>query len=255
MKQNLIAVIFILLLISCTNRNSDTITQISTIDAIITGVYDGETKISELQKFGDTGIGTFNHLDGEMIMLDGKIHQIKSDGNVYDPPGNVKTPFACVTQFGEDFSFNISSTKTFNDIERIIDSLISGKNLFYAVKIKGDFSFMKTRSVPSQNKPYKPLTEITKNQPIFMLHNTSGDIVGFRCPNFVKGINVTGYHLHYINKEKTNGGHILDFKIEKGICYVDIINKFNMILPKNNKQFNSNDYSLDRSGEVKKAEK
>jgi acetolactate decarboxylase len=126
-------------------------------------------------------------------------------------------------------------------------------NIFYAVKLEGTFKMVKTRSVPRQSKPYKPLIEVAKKQPVFTFENVKGVMVGFRCPIFVKGINVPGYHLHFLTDDRKGGGHVLDFKtddIELKICRV--LN-FRMLLPDNEAFFKTN-LSIDREKELKKVE-
>jgi acetolactate decarboxylase len=56
--------------------------------------------------------------------------------------------------------------------------------------------------VPKQYKPYKSLIEVVKNeQKIFEKHEEmKGTLIGFYCPSFVKGVNVAGFHFHFLNK-------------------------------------------------------
>lgn len=65
--------------------------QASTINALVEGINEGDTTVKELKKHGDFGIGTFDDLDGEMIELDGKFYQIKSDGHAYPVKDSMKT--------------------------------------------------------------------------------------------------------------------------------------------------------------------
>lgn len=238
----------------CTSVQQNFVTQVSTIDALFSGLYDGNINLSQITKHGDFGIGTFDKLDGEMIILDGVVYQIKADGKVYQPAKNLTTPFFTVTKFEEpDSSFTFSST-TFKEFEKSSDDLINNKNLFYAVKVNGNFKYVKTRSVPSQTKPYKPLSEVTKNQSLFEKENVSGTIVGFRFPQFASGINVPGYHLHFISDDKTFGGHVLDLSFEN--CKVEILPLYNfkMMLPESS-EFGEADLKKNRTEELNKVEK
>lgn len=57
---------------SCTPHVADfspELFQYSTLEALLGGVYDGEVTVGELLTHGDFGLGTFNSLDGEMIIL------------------------------------------------------------------------------------------------------------------------------------------------------------------------------------------
>jgi len=114
---------------------------------------------------------------------------------------------------------------------------------------------MKTRSVPAQAKPYPPLTEVTKNQPIFDLENVTGTLVGFRAHEYVKGIGVPGYHWHFISDDLTSGGHVLEFSFDNGIVEIDVCNRFLLILPEDEGDFSRIDLSQDRSEELDEAER
>jgi acetolactate decarboxylase len=243
----------------CTSHESavkhDTVFQTSTIDTLLAGVFDGNMSCGELCRQGNFGIGTFADLDGEMVLLDSAFYQIRADGKVYRPAPETTTPFATVCHFNPDICFDINRSADYNTVEQLIDAKLNNKNLFYAVKITGKFKSVKTRSVPRQNKPYPPLKVITASQPEFLLSDVEGDIVGFRCPNYVKGINVSGYHLHFISADRTRGGHILGFELEQGKCQIDTINQFFLRLPDAVDAFSNTDLAKDRSVELKNVEK
>ena len=258
MKKNLLCVAFGLwLFISgcATGPARDTVSQASTIDALLAGLYDGNISYSRLLKYGDFGLGTFDHLEGEMVLLDGIIYQIKADGKVYKPDPDIKTPFATVCQFNADRTIPVKAGTDYETIENLINHYAPNQNLFYAIKITGQFRRMKTRSVPGQKKPYPPLKEVTSNQPEFHMKDVPGTIVGFRCPPYVKGINVPGYHLHFISNDGTQGGHVLSFEIAYGKCEIDLLDRYFLMLPSNAKEFAETDLSRDRSKELKDVEK
>jgi acetolactate decarboxylase len=206
-------------------------TQISTINALIKGGFDGSVPVGELRKLGSFGIGTLDHLDGEMITLDGKVYQMAGDGHVNPVPDTTTTPFASVTNFQPDETFPVKDIKTFADLQSLADTKIPSLNFFYAIKVHGQFPHIKVRSVPRQEKPYRPLTTILKEQSIFEFKDTSGTLVGFRCPDYVQGVNVAAYHMHFISDDKTHGGHVLDFELTDGEVSIDNLSNFRMILP------------------------
>ena len=256
MKRLLCLSVGLCLLVSgCITPAKDTIFQTSTIDALLAGVYDGDMSCRHLLKNGDFGMGTFDRLDGEMVLLDGNLYQIKADGKVYKPNPSVKTPFATICYFNPDRVIPIKKGADYQMIENLINKYAPNHNLFYAIKIAGQFRSMKTRSVPIQQKPYPPLKEVTSNQPEFNMKSISGTIVGFRCPPYVKGINIPGYHLHFISSDRTQGGHILSFEIAEGKCEIDALNQFFLTLPANTKEFAETDLSRDRSKELKDVER
>jgi len=244
-----------LFLCACVSRQENTLSQVSTIDALLAGVYEGEISLKQLLEMGDTGIGTFDCLDGEMLVLDAKVYQIKSDGKVYMPPANTMTPFAGVVNFQAEKTLVCKQNIDYLSLKKMLDDAAPQQNLFYAFKIKGTFKSMQTRSVPRQQKPFPPLAQVVKKQPVFNMKNISGTIVGFRCPPYVKGINVPGYHLHFISDDHQHGGHVLKFKMLKGaIIELDCSNKFFMVLPDSGKGFNKADLKVDRTKELHKVE-
>ena len=237
----------------CLTNQTDRITQTSTIDALLAGAYDGQMTCRQLLNYGDFGIGTFDRLDGEMTVLGSKIYQIKSDGKVYRPASDIKTPFATVCRFQPDIQFEIQ-TANFKSIESIIDDKVSNQNQFLAIEISGTFKYIKVRSVPAQQKPYPPLVEVAKTQPVFEMNDVTGTIVGFRSPPFVKGINVSGYHFHFLNSDFTQGGHVLDFELTSSNCRIDRCSRFLLILPEDD-LLKDIDLSQDKSEELLKVEK
>ena len=237
----------------CLINQTDRITQTSTIDALLAGAYDGQMTCREFLTYGNFGIGTFDKLDGEMIILDGKIYQIKSDGKVYRPALSTKTPFATVCNFQPDEQFPIQSAD-FKTAESIINKKVSNQNIFLAVEISGTFKHIKVRSVPAQQKPYPPLAEVAKTQPVFEMNDVRGTIVGFRTPAFAKGLNVPGCHFHFLSDNFTFGGHVLDFELVSGECKIDKCSEFLLILPKDDALKNI-DLSKDKTEELQKVEK
>lgn len=209
----------------------DCLYQVSTIDALMAGLYDGGMTLGELKKHGDTGIGTFDALDGEMVVLDGKVYQIKSDGSVSQPSDSVTTPFAAVTLFDDDQTDYPFIAMTMTGLTKYLDTLAPSPNLFYAFRIDGDFKSVKTRSVPAQSKPYPKLIDVVAKQPVFEFEDVKGTIIGLRCPYYVKGVNVPGYHFHFINADRSRGGHLLDCVMVKGTVVVDETTSMQLVLP------------------------
>jgi len=212
-------------------QNRDVLFQTSNMNAIFAGVYDGEMGYKELRRHGDFGIGTFNGIDGELFGLDGKFYQIKADGIAYPVIDSMKTPFAIVTFFEPDKSILLDKASDYNELQGNLDNLLPAKDIFYAIKIEGPFKYIKTRSIPKQNKPYLPFDEAVKTQITFEFHNVEGTMVGFRCPSYMEGINNPGYHMHFITKDRKTGGHLLECRMENVKIEIDYTPEFHMALP------------------------
>jgi len=212
-------------------RMANTVTQVSILDALFASRFDGCLPCRELLKHGDFGIGTFDRMDGEMIILDGGLYQGKTDGKVYRPDPGISTPFATVCYFKPDLSWPISGPTDIEALKIMIDEKAANKNVFYAIRVEGSFPYMKTHALPVQSKPYLPVAKVVKACRQFETKNVSGTIVGFRSPPYVRGINDPGYHLHFLSDDKMQGGHVLAFNMESGQCAVSICSNHLVILP------------------------
>jgi acetolactate decarboxylase len=237
------------------STDHDTLYQVSTIDALMQGVFDGVQPIGELKKHGDFGIGTFDALEGEMIVLDGIVFQAKADGHIYTGVDSQTTPFATVTRFSRDVTATTRNQMNMTMFSSVMEKQLPTSNMIYAVRMHGTFPSMKVRSIPAQKKPYPTLSEAAKNQSVYTYSDTTGTIVGFYTPVFFKSVNVPGYHLHYLSDDHATGGHILDMTVPCGTTVeYDITPGFAMALPTSG-DFTGIDLSQDLSGELAKVEK
>ena len=236
---------------------NDVLFQPSVITALMQGVFDGSMTYEELSSHGDFGLGTFNRLDGEMVELDGQFYQVKADGAVYPVNSSMKTPFAIVTYFTPDKEMNFHASgnlpANLTLLQRYLENQMPSKNIFYAIRIDGVFDYIKTRSVPAQVKPYPTLTEAIKNQSIFEMFNQSGTMIGFWSPAFASGINLAGYHFHFLNDNRTSGGHVLDLRLKNASIAFDCTPEFFVNLP-NETEFLQADLSGTNQGDLKRAE-
>lgn len=232
----------------------DSVCQVSTINALMGGSYDGDMTLAELREFGDTAIGTFDALDGEMVCVDGQFFRIGADGNVHSASSDIKTPFAVIAFFAPYSRIELLEVDNIDELKGFLDANVPSKNIFYAVKVTGTFDYLKMRSVPDQTKPYPPLSEVVKTQPVFERRGIRGTLVGFRAPAYTKGICVTGYHFHFISDDRTCGGHVLDCAIDKGTARLDDKYGFSLKLPRT-KEFAAADLTGDTEYEINKAER
>ncbi|GAA5017936.1 hypothetical protein GCM10023206_31070 [Acinetobacter puyangensis] len=231
---------------------SNKIFQISIVDAFLTGQYDGMMHFGEVKKYGDFGLGAFDQMDGEMLAFDGDFFQIKSDGKAYPVTNKMLTPQSFVTFFKPEKTVQLKANLTKNNFDKWVLEHMN-KNQIYAIRIDGIFDVVKTRSNPPQEKPYQPLVKVIQSQNTFDLNSVRGTLVGYRMPDFMSRLNVPGVHLHFIDENKTVGGHVLDFKMKSGVMQMARMKSFEFSIP-NNDDFNKIDFKIDRSQEINKAE-
>lgn len=222
------------------------ITQVSVIDALMVGRYDGVMPIAELLKLGDLGVGTLDHLDGELIILDGRAYQIRSDGRVLDVPGDRSTPFATVTPFAPDGAFACPPVASLVELEARLAEALPQKNNFAVVRIDGRFAALTLRSVGRQEPPYRPLDEVAKTQSVWTRNDQVGTLVGIRSPAWTGGINVPGYHWHFLSDDRRVGGHVLDCRITDARVRHQVCRDWEVRL-EGSPEFNRADLVKDRS--------
>ncbi|MFH1067756.1 MAG: acetolactate decarboxylase [bacterium] len=211
----LLTLFFLLAAFSAVSFSQDGITQISTFHALAAGDYNGRISCQKLLEHGDFGLGTFEGLDGEMIVSEGKIYQVKADGRVLQPTPSLQVPFAEVAFFKAQKSEPLKKEMGLKDLKEWINQTVPDQNTFCAVRVKGHFAQIKVRSVPAQQKPYPSLAEAVKHQTVFELSDISGVLIGFRSPD-TKGETIPGCHFHFLSDDQQHGGHVLDFTMSEG---------------------------------------
>ena len=175
--------------------------QASTIGALLDGSFEGDLTFAELAEHGDLGLGTLNGLDGEMIAIDGEFLRADVDGNLSEVGPGERTPFAVVTEFEPTVEGEMTAGLDHESILAALDSMARPGTSSFAVRLDGRFASVRARSVPRQAPPYRPLAEVVADQHVFELTDVEGSMVGFRFPAYVEGIEVAGYHLHFVDSD------------------------------------------------------
>lgn len=238
------------------NLNRETVYQVSLLQGLTDGDFEGSVTIGELKNHGDTGIGTFNGLNGELIMLDGTVYQAAGDGSVNVLPDTETIPFSNVTFFDEDETQAIENVENFEALTDILNTKVKemGENNFYMVRIDGTFDEMNVRSEYGQTEPYKTITEaLAVDQTFFDYESITGTMVGLYCPSYMSELNSAGWHFHFVSEDREKGGHVLGVDVNNAVIGYDKTKEFDIHLP-GSEHFESIDFTQDRSADVRKAE-
>jgi acetolactate decarboxylase len=198
-------------------REHHVLFQASTIGALLEGAYEGDLSFAELGEHGDLGLGTVNRLDGEMIALDGEFFRADVEGRVHPVAPGARTPFAVVTRFEPEVDVRLEQALGHEALLARIAELVPGGASSCAVRLDGRFELVRARSVPPQSPPYRPLAEVVADQHVFELAGVEGTMLGFRFPAWVEGIEVAGYHLHFISADRERGGHVFEARGAAGV--------------------------------------
>jgi acetolactate decarboxylase len=216
--------ILILLVIACNSLSNDrndaklseeselsTFFQYNIWGAFVNRVFDGDLSVRQLQSKGDIGLGSFDLLDGEMVMLDGITYRIREDGVVSVGDKEDQIVYADATFFRKENEFTTNEELNYENLRKVLNSRIPSPNNFYAFKITGEFDNIKLGGLHKQTQPFtKGLDYLIPNRPVFEGKKIKGTMVGFYCPPFIGDINTAGYHFHFISDDKKLGGHIME---------------------------------------------
>ncbi|WP_295072348.1 acetolactate decarboxylase [uncultured Fibrobacter sp.] len=209
--------------------------QVSTLQALMLGYTNPVITVAELLEYGNIGLGTFNNIDGEMIVLDGVCYRAKDDGNVVVAESDRGVPFStvCTMDTVEPIAFgkcgNVEGLKA--ELNNIVDAHF-GLNSMHMVRIDGVFDVVDARSESAYRSMHVSLkTILQKTQKSFKFQNIKGTLVGVFFPDFMDGINASGWHFHFISEDRKNGGHVFEIVMREGRGFISKINSIELKLP------------------------
>lgn len=204
--------------------------QVSTSGAIVQGLYQGCVTVADVRRHGDLGLGTFEDLDGEMILIDGHCYQARADGSVTEAADDELTPFATIVSFVADSTHDIHDIRSFDDLTATLDALRTSANAIMAFRITGTFDTITLRAA-CRHESGTGLVAATSDQGIFDLTNFSGTLLGFWTPAYAQAIGISGYHLHAISDDRRHGGHLLGVSLGEAAAEIHQVNDVHLALP------------------------
>jgi len=205
--------------------------QAGTIQALLDGRFDGDLTLAEAMSHGTQGIGTIRGLDGELIVLDGAAWVVDAHGAVREVAPDTPTPFVVVTHFEPDAEADLAGPLDWAGLTAALDALAPHDSPFLALRVTGTFTRLRLRSVPGQSPPYPSLTEVTAHQVEWDAPAAIGTLVGFRFPDATAGVEVPGYHVHFLADDRATGGHVLDLELAAGHAAVEACDSLHVELP------------------------
>jgi acetolactate decarboxylase len=205
--------------------------QTSTVQALLGGAFDGDVSLAELLEQGDLGLGTLDGLDGELVIVGGQAWKANLDCTLIRPPPTSKTPYAVVVRFSPGPPIPLRGPVRESDLEQHLRDPVSGANRPTAIRIDGHFELVHVRSVPRQARPYPPLAEAIAHQHVSVLSDVPGTMVGFCFPDPLDGIEMVGWHLHFVTDDHTRGGHVLSYTLTEGSAFLDDVTDLHIELP------------------------
>ena len=231
MRRSALAVAFTLA-VAAAPAQAGEVYQVSTIANLLAGGYDGTVTVGTLLRHGNFGLGTYNGVDGEMVVLNGRAYRCSVDAVAHSALAAMRTPFAVVTDFHPQSMVAVAAGQSLDRLEATLDALPLSASRIVAVRIVGRFQAMQVRSEPKQQPPYRPLAEVIKTQQVIHdLGAVDGTLVGFRFPATASSVNVAGWHFHFITADGTRCGHVLGLTTGDGRAAVQAIADLHVRFP------------------------
>jgi len=185
------------------------LTQVGTYDYLTQPDFEGLAVIREVLTNESIGLGTFTNLDGELVMIGGTVFQVKPDGVPRPAAADATTPFLQAVKFRPDVSIPIPPGTECANLIPLINSAARSNDGIVAVRVRGTFTDLTTRSVTADPPPYQPLATTVAEQTVFPLGKKRAALVGFRQGDDALGLGQPGLHLHGMTSDRSAGGHVL----------------------------------------------
>ena len=226
--------------------------QVSTSGAIVQGLFQGCVSVADLRRHGDLGLGTFEDLDGEMILIEGHCYQARSDGTVVEAGDDELTPFASVVSFAADEVCTLPSVANWEDFTEQVDALRTSANGIIAIRATGTFDTLELRTA-CKTESGTDLVHAVANQALFTFEGISGSLVGFWSPEYAQAISIAGYHVHFISDDRQHGGHVLQFQASDLPVELHLVSDIHLAIPET-EAFLEADLTGDITGALQQAE-
>lgn len=210
--------------------------QVSTLQSLALGYTRAVMTVGELMQHGETGLGTFEDVNGEMIVIDRKCYRAMDDGRVTEAGDERGVPFASVAYMDNCQEFELSGDYTMESLKAELNNRIEedfGLNSMHVIQIHGTFEKIYARSeLPyrAHHVTLKDMLDITQTS--FEFSNIRGSLVGVYYPDYMDGINAAGWHLHFVNDERNKGGHVYEIKMTSGKVRLAKKTRIDIQLPK-----------------------
>ncbi|MBE6741144.1 MAG: acetolactate decarboxylase [Ruminococcaceae bacterium] len=215
---------------------SNAIYQVSTLQALALGYTRPVATVKELLEHGDTGLGTFENVDGEMIILDGVCYQAKQDGSIESSDDEAGVPFAVAGFVSGGRSFNMGEMPNIDSIKTELTLKIEedfGLNSIHIARIDGFFETIHARAGAPYRSQHVSLKDIlSKTQKDFSFEKTYGTLVCVYYPDYMDGINASGWHMHFVSKDRKSGGHVFEVAMSSGECLLQKMDRIEIQLPR-----------------------
>ena len=209
--------------------------QVSTLHALVAGYTRSVITVQELESRGNVGLGTFEGVDGEMILLDGACYRARQDGSVVKPAPDTGVPFASAASVEGGTAFELGKVPNIDALKHELTCKVDeayALNSMHVVTVSGVFDSVSARSESAYHADHITLKDmLATTQREFVFEKLDGTLVCVYHPDFMDGINAPGWHIHFLSEDRTRGGHVFNLSLVHGQAVMHKIDCIEIQLP------------------------
>jgi acetolactate decarboxylase len=237
------------------NRRAEkSVAQFSIVDALVAGLFDGVFTVGRIARSGTLGLGCGDHMDGELVVLDGEFRLFHGDGRMTVLGASDSLAFAEVVDFEPESSELVESVVSLEALIAAIHERVVSENIFHAVRFDAHFASIGLREAKRQSKPYLPLAEAVHDQRENVVTDVAGTLLGFIAPHVFQGVTVAGAHFHFVDRSGSIGGHVLGLSGATGSLAVESYSGVTVRLPSSAEYLAADLDLADADGAIRHAE-
>jgi acetolactate decarboxylase len=181
------------------------------------GSYQGTHPIGYVLARGDFGLGALHGNDGDLVIEGGRAYRTAFDGTTSDLSPDTTISYATVVAFTADRRFEVTTAMDREDFEELLAANVPLADRIWALRISGVFAHVTSGASKAQREPYRPLAEVLPEYNFLRHEDTAGALVSFHSPEFLAGVSLVGLHYHRLSGDRSQGGHVTDFTIERAV--------------------------------------
>lgn len=168
-----------------------------------------------------------------MIIIDGEAYNGAPDGRIHPLTGKEPVCFAQAAFLPSKLEEkHLAVITSLADLKYRLDSAFAiASNRFYCLRGTAFADHVRFRSMRHFDKPYPQLSVAAQSQAVFERTNYACDFVGFRYPAYMAALNLPGWHIHIIGKDRQTGGHLLDLQSSRFTVKLHVLNLLELQLP------------------------
>lgn len=158
--------------------------------------------------YNDLGVGITATRE-TVVILEGRFFRVSSKGVTIEMEERQEVRHAMIVTFDAE---NLRNDFEVSGIEELVDrceKLRAAKNIFYALRVDGEFRSLTLRSAPCPQVPQHPAAGQHSVHPR-IVENVEGTLIGIWSSRFTSNICAPGYHFYFVSRERDRSGSVID---------------------------------------------